>query len=106
MPSREELHELLTPLAVMKGAISIVLKHGDRLDPEVRDRWLQLAIEQSDQLNAVMNELRASEAEAQAAAEVEAKAAAEAATQALADATDRRSIRVEIPSSRSRELVE
>ena len=59
MPSREELHDLLTPLAVMKGAISIVLKHGDRLDPAARDRWLQLAIEQSDELNSVMNELDA-----------------------------------------------
>ena len=92
MPSREELHDLLTPLAVMKGAISIVLKHGDRLDPEERDRWLQLAIEQSDQLNAVMSDLRASEAEADA--------------QALAEATDGGSIRVEVPFSGSRELVE
>lgn len=80
MPSRDDLHDLLTPLAVMKGAISIVLKHGDRLDPAERDRWLQLAIEQSDELNAVMNELDADPGPDQ--------------------------IRLELPSSGSRELIE
>ncbi len=55
MDSHDELlDELLTPLAVMKGAISIVLKHGDRLTPEERSNWLELAIAQSDQLNALM----------------------------------------------------
>jgi K+-sensing histidine kinase KdpD len=55
MESHEELLEdLLTPLAVMKGAISIVLKHGDRLTPQERAKWLELAIAQSDQLNALM----------------------------------------------------
>ncbi len=55
MDSHEELlDELLTPLAVMKGAISIVLKHGGRLTPEERSKWLELAIAQSDELNALM----------------------------------------------------
>lgn len=58
MESHDELLDaLLTPLAVMKGAISIVLKHGDRLEPEERAKWLELAIEQSDQLNALMTKM-------------------------------------------------
>lgn len=58
MESHDDLLDaLLTPLAVMKGAISIVLKHGHRLEPSERAKWLELAIAQSDQLNALMMEM-------------------------------------------------
>lgn len=55
MESQDELlDKLLNSLAVMKGAITIVLKHGDRLTAAERSKWLELAIVQSDQLNALM----------------------------------------------------
>lgn len=55
--ARDVFDDLFTPLAVMKGAISIVLKHGDQLSEEERERWLKLAIEQSDELNKLIVKL-------------------------------------------------
>ena len=42
---------LRTPLAVINGALRILLKHGPRLDPEKQREWLEVAFEQVQEVN-------------------------------------------------------
>ena len=42
---------LRTPLAVINGALSILLKHGHRLDPSKQREWLEVAFDQVQDVN-------------------------------------------------------
>jgi signal transduction histidine kinase len=50
-------HELRTPLATIKGFVSTLLQYKDRLSPEKRDQFLQIAKGESDRLSRLIEEL-------------------------------------------------
>ncbi|MBW3641073.1 MAG: GHKL domain-containing protein [Actinobacteria bacterium] len=72
-------HEFRTPLTGIRGAALTLLKHGDRLDKNDRDRLLMAILDQQERLSRMLENMlvaaRATEVDPAASAEVDAVAA-------------------------------